>query len=41
MLPANPLTKDPVDLWDLQVSLTMIGGNVVFCRDGQEAICPP
>ena len=37
---ANPLTLAPEDLWELEVWMTMIGGQVEFCREGREALCP-
>ena len=37
---ANPLTVAPEDLWDIEVWMTMIGGQVEFCREGREAVCP-
>jgi len=35
----NPLDVAPEDLWDIQVSMTMIDGEIVFCREGEEALC--
>ena len=37
---ANPLAVAPDDLWDVEVWMTMIGGQVEFCREGREALCP-
>ena len=37
---ANPLAVAPEDLWDVEVWMTMIGGQVEFCREGREALCP-
>lgn len=36
----NPLSVAPDDLWDLEVWMTMIGGEVEFCRERKEALCP-
>jgi hypothetical protein len=36
----NPLTVDPNQLIELQVSMTMINGKVVYCAVGAEAFCP-
>lgn len=36
----NPFEVAPDDLWDIEVSLTMIGGEVVFCRAGVAVHCP-
>ena len=36
----NPLTMPREDLWDTEVWMTMIGGEVVFCREGSEVLCP-
>jgi predicted amidohydrolase YtcJ len=37
---ANPLEVDPEDLWSIEVVVTMIGGETVFCRAGYEGLCP-
>jgi len=36
----NPLQVEPDDLLNLSVLMTMVGGNVEFCREGNEAYCP-
>jgi len=36
----NPLAVDPNQLIDLQVSMTMINGKVVYCAVGAGAFCP-
>ena len=40
VLSDNPLTVDPQDLKDLDVLMTMVGGSIEHCADGQEALCP-
>jgi predicted amidohydrolase YtcJ len=40
ILSDNPLTIDADDLFHLEVWMTMIGGNVEFCMDGRETLCP-
>jgi hypothetical protein len=34
------LDAEPDALYDKQVLMTMIGGEVVFCREGSEAVWP-
>lgn len=38
---ANPLGVEPQALWSIEVLVTMVGGDVVFCREGYEGACPP
>jgi predicted amidohydrolase YtcJ len=40
ILSDNPLTIDPDDLKDLEVWMTMVGGQTEYCAPGQEAYCP-
>ena len=40
ILSDNPFTIDPDSLIDLQVLLTMVGGNVEYCSPGYEDLCP-
>jgi hypothetical protein len=40
ILSANPHEVDPNDLKDLQVWMTMVGGNVEYCAAGHETLCP-
>lgn len=40
ILSDNPLVVDPDDLINITVKMTMLGGNVVYCADGQEDYCP-
>jgi predicted amidohydrolase YtcJ len=40
ILSDNPLTIDPDDLFDLEVWMTMVGGNTEYCAPGQEVYCP-
>jgi predicted amidohydrolase YtcJ len=35
----NPFDVAPEELWDIDVTMTMIGGEVVFCRAGQVLDC--
>lgn len=37
---ANPFEVAPDDLWDVEVTMTMIGGEVVFCRTQPAPLCP-
>lgn len=39
VLPRDPLAMVPEELWELEVSMTMVGGAVEFCREGEEALC--
>lgn len=40
ILSDDPLTAVGDELWDLEVWMTMIGGEVEFCMEGKEAFCP-
>jgi predicted amidohydrolase YtcJ len=40
ILSDNPLEIPPDDLIELEVLMTMVGGNVEHCAAGQEAFCP-
>ena len=40
ILSDNPMTVDPLSLRELQVLMTMVGGNVEYCAQGMEALCP-
>jgi len=40
ILSGNPLTVAPDTLKDLQVWMTMVGGQVQYCAPGHEALCP-
>ncbi len=40
VLSGNPLTVDPTTIWQIQVQMTMIGGTVESCAEGQAAVCP-
>jgi predicted amidohydrolase YtcJ len=40
ILSDNPLTIDPDDLKDLEVWMTMVGGNTEYCAPGHEEYCP-
>lgn len=40
VLSENPLTIDPDDIMNIDVLLTMVGGNVEYYAPGQEALCP-
>jgi predicted amidohydrolase YtcJ len=40
VLSADPLEVDPDAILDIQVWMTMVGGNVEFCMDGHEDVCP-
>jgi predicted amidohydrolase YtcJ len=40
ILSADPLSADPEAIKDIQVLMTMVGGNVEYCATGQEALCP-
>jgi hypothetical protein len=37
---ADPLVVEPASLWSIQVLVTMVGGEVVFCRTGYGSLCP-
>jgi hypothetical protein len=40
VISANPFSIDVDELKDIEVRMTMIGGEVLFCAPGHEAICP-
>ncbi len=40
VLSGNPTTIDPLDIRDLEVWMTMVGGKVEWCAPGHEALCP-
>ncbi len=40
VLSANPITIDPDSLKDLEVLMTMVGGQVEHCASGYEQLCP-
>lgn len=40
ILSGNPLTTAPDDLINLEVWMTMVGGQVEYCMDGHEDVCP-
>jgi len=40
ILSDNPLEVDPDALLDIQVLMTMVGGNVEYCESGSAALCP-
>lgn len=40
ILSGDPLTVDPNTLKDLDVLMTMVGGQVEWCVPGYEALCP-
>ena len=40
ILSDNPLTVDPDQITNIQVVMTMVGGNAEFCRLEHEAVCP-
>lgn len=40
ILSDNPYTVAPDDLKDLEVWMTMVGGNTEYCAQGQEEYCP-
>ncbi len=40
ILSGNPMTVDPNNLKDLEVRMTMVGGKVEYCAQGNEEICP-
>lgn len=39
ILSNNPLAVDPLAIKDIEVLVTLIGGQVEFCADGAEALC--
>jgi hypothetical protein len=40
VLSANPLAVDPFAIKDIEVLLTMVGGDVAHCASGSEDLCP-
>jgi predicted amidohydrolase YtcJ len=40
VLSGDPTTIDPLDIKDLEVWMTMVGGEVEWCAPGHEAVCP-
>ena len=40
ILSENPLAVDPDSIPEIEVLMTMVGGNVEFCLPGQEKYCP-
>ncbi len=40
ILDRNPLSVSPDEILDLSVLMTMVGGKVEFCREGNEGLCP-
>ena len=40
ILDRNPIQVEPDEILNLSVLMTMVGGNVEFCKDGNEALCP-
>ena len=40
VLSADPLEVDPDAILDIQVWMTMVGGNVEYCASGHEDVCP-
>ncbi len=40
VLTANPQTIPPNELKDLKVLMTMVGGNLEYCAEGMESLCP-
>ncbi|MFQ6099992.1 MAG: amidohydrolase [Anaerolineae bacterium] len=40
ILSGNPMAVDPNTIKDLEVWMTMVGGNVEYCAPGQEGLCP-
>jgi predicted amidohydrolase YtcJ len=41
ILSANPLLVQPEDLKDIEIWMTMVGGETFYCTDGKEEYCPP
>ncbi len=40
VITGNPLSIDPTMLRDLSVLMTMVGGDIEFCANGHEDLCP-
>jgi len=40
VLSTNPLAIEPEEIIDVEVWMTMIGGETLFCMPGQEVFCP-
>jgi len=40
ILSDNPLTIDPDNLKDMEVWMTMVGGNIEYCKPGYDMFCP-
>ena len=40
ILSGDPLTVPSADIDDIEVWMTMVGGDVVFCHSGHAAVCP-
>lgn len=40
VLSGDPTTIDPLEIKDLEVWMTMVGGNVEWCAPAHEALCP-
>ena len=40
ILSNNPLAVDPDAIKDIALSMTMVGGEVVYCAPGQDTLCP-
>jgi predicted amidohydrolase YtcJ len=36
----NPLEVEPDDLPEIEVLMTMVGGETVYCATGEESLCP-
>jgi predicted amidohydrolase YtcJ len=40
ILSDNPLTVEPDAIKDIELVMTMVGGGVEYCAEGQEVLCP-
>ena len=40
ILSGKLITVDPDDLINLEVWMTMVGGKIEYCMEGQENVCP-